>query len=452
MVRLRQLGIASALALAAIASTVAATGATADASPQGLAVEVVDRLEPDPFATLTDGVMAEAEQVIDRYAAAMAVTGDGRLPDRSEFWGYDRDGFVTLSYNTFDTLAAKYPDIFGGGAVDPLKPIAYVGYVGESEKEIADTLQALAPELDYQLVPLPYSYAYRASVDERLRAAGFGSISGSSISRYWWVNVDPERLKSDPTEVAQALSEAIDMPGVSAALENALDVAAREGKYAVAGPVALIPERPRLEEYSLSAGVYVARSDADGDSAGYCTSGYAMKKISNNVKYQTTAEHCVYNGFTVARSGTTLPTFLEGMRLQPMNYYPDEDWAYLSVPSPIAPPVGKIYVSATETHPVAGAWRSTWTGDARCAMGATTGKDCGFDDGVWCGYGAATYSMTGGDSGGPVFYPYGTVLAAGLTTGACSPGSGYPVKNIYTRIYNVEKAGSATPQFTVITG
>ncbi len=68
---------------------------------------------------------------------------------------------------------------------------------------------------------------------------------------------------------------------------------------------------------------------------------------------------------------------------------------------------------------VAGAWRSTWTGDARCAMGATTGKDCGFDDGVWCGYGAATYSMTGGDSGGPVFYPYGTVLAAGLTTGAC---------------------------------
>jgi len=59
--------------------------------------------------------------------------------------------------------------------------------------------------------------------------------------------------------------------------------------------------------------------------------------------------------------------------------------------------------------------------------------------------------MTFGDSGGPVLYPYGTVLAAGLVTGVSGVSSNFG-RDIYNTIYPVEKAGAASPQYTVVVG
>lgn len=436
--------------ISALAGLTIAIGASVIGGPVRAAddtVRIVDEIDPETFDRLTEPVREKAGEVIAQYSVAMQNADDGHLPDKTPFWGYDRDAFTRTAYESFDLLAEKHPDAFGGGAVDPLRAIAYIGVVGDNASALERAIKDLAPDIEYEFVSLPFTHAYKTRVESALTELALGSISGSSIAERWWVNLDPDQIRSDPTVLAANVTRAAELPESQVdQLAKAMTSALATGGYVVAGPVVLIPAQPEVKSHSLASGVFL-------DVGGYthCTSGYAMKKISTGTTYSTTAAHCVDAG-TIRRSGTILPAYASGSAMGEPNYLPDQDWAFLSVPSPVAPAIGKIYVSSNEIHSVDGPWRSTWTGDLRCKKGATTGKTCGYDDGTWCGYGTATFTAAGGDSGGPVFYPYGTVLAAGLLTGECRPTIDMPWKVVYTRIYNVEKAYGANAQYTVVPG
>lgn len=444
--RLAPLGIG----LICVALTVGTVTSSVAAPPDTTStVTVTTGAIPSRVDELFSGSLNAAERIHDEYASAAAKADSP--PDTRAFWGYDRDAFERRASDLLDELAERFPDSFAGGALDPAKALVTVG-VTRDDPELAKFASDQADAFEVEYTRMPYSLSERTALVQDFREAEIGSVNDGLMSDLVEVQVPVKSARSDAARIASTVASATlslaRAEGAAVELEQALvDAAAsadRSERISI-GPVAITVADVQVETESISAGVALKNSAGSN----VCTSGFAMRKKSTGVLYITTAAHCY--GVNLYRSGTLLPwTSAIGTSIE--DYANGQDWGYLSVPSPVAPPVGVVWVDANTQYNVQGAWRSSWPGLSRCHMGGTTGYSCSTLMGDICGgFESTLYDSDGGDSGGPVIYPYGTILAAGLHTGTCLDSSSGRWFKVYTKIYNVEKAGNSSATYEVVT-
>lgn len=371
----------------------------------------------------------EAQPLVDELEANPP-QGEGLGADDEAIYGYPRVEFEEKASALLDRLLESQPDSFGGASMDPIDPFIHLGYVGDPS---ALEAEASSVGIEVRMIPVQSTLAERKRIGERLTERGIDA-SVADFGNYVVLEKGADQINKAGEEFLDAIQYAVDLPEEQRSeLEKAVAAAPETG--VAIGDLLLVPVEPVHSLYSLSAGVTLKKSN--GQAA--CTSGFAMRRIATGVGYISTAAHC---DSPLNRNGVVL-----GQQASGNEYSVNQDWKILNVPSSVGPAIGKVWVSASNQIGIKGPHRSSWPGTKRCARGITSGYQCGYTATAVCGgWPAATYKMTYGDSGGPVLYPYGTVLAAGLVRGACGG------RDTYTSIYRLELAGGSSPRYTVITG
>ncbi|MER7559207.1 S1 family peptidase [Nocardioides sp. NPDC126508] len=196
-------------------------------------------------------------------------------------------------------------------------------------------------------------------------------------------------------------------PSPTAAQEQFVaDVASRYGetvtKVAKPGP---------LVEYACTSGAWCDPPLRGGirlvyGGAGTCSAGFVVRSLSDNVRYLSTAGHCVAN-----KSGTWSTHFADNSShdIGPRHNSGINDFAILEINNPTGwNPQPYIRIQSDQTYPITG-YGSSVFGQRICFTGGFTDSNCGTvtgglatRNGIPNTY-EASFCAQNGDSGGAVF-------------------------------------------------